>query len=176
MACVMKLLHNLVAAEWKLWYRLLDGKSEKSPCNGWEWSLTMLFAVENLLKSMKMYYVLSTFKERLLFLHQSAPLPTCSVYAEMSLLLMRPTTVTSSANLMTWFALSSAVQSWVSSVKSGLSTQPCGMPVVLMVLVLIRSGLSVRKARSSKSSLLTGCLGPACSSLRLLWGKMVLNA
>ncbi len=53
-----------------------------------------------------------------------------------SLLLMRPTTDVSSANLMMWLELNLAVQSWVSSVKSsGLSTQPCGAPVLSVVVL-----------------------------------------
>ncbi len=49
---------------------------------------------------------------------------------------MRPTTVVSSANLMMWLELNLAVQSWVSSVKSsGLSTQPCGAPVLSVVVL-----------------------------------------
>ncbi len=67
---------------------------------------------------------------------------------------MRPTTDVSSANLMMWLELNLAVQSWVSSVKSsGLSTQPCGAPVlsvvVLEVLWPTRTdwGLPVKKSR-----------------------------
>ncbi len=42
----------------------------------------------------------------------------------------------SSANLMMWLELNLAVQSWVSSVKSsGLSTQPCGAPVLSVVVL-----------------------------------------
>ncbi len=49
---------------------------------------------------------------------------------------MRPTTDVSSANLMMWLELNLAVQSWVSSVKSsGLSTQPCGAPVLSVVVL-----------------------------------------
>ncbi len=47
---------------------------------------------------------------------------------------MRLTTDVSSANLMMWLELNLAVESWVSSVKSsGLSTQPCGAPVLSVV-------------------------------------------
>ncbi len=46
------------------------------------------------------------------------------------------TTDVSSANLMMWLELNLAVQSWVSSVKSsGLSTQPCGAPVLSVVVL-----------------------------------------
>ncbi len=49
---------------------------------------------------------------------------------------MRSTTDVSSANLMMWLELNLAVQSWVSSVKSsGLSTQPCGAPVLSVVVL-----------------------------------------
>ncbi len=91
------------------------------------------------------------------------------------LLLMRPTTVVSSANLMMWLELNLAVQSWVSSVKSsGLSTQPCGAPVlsvvVLEVLWPTRTdwGIPVRKSRiqlqrellrPSRFSLFMSCCG-----------------
>ncbi len=51
---------------------------------------------------------------------------------------MRPTTDVSSANLMMWLELNLAVQSWVSSVKSsGLSTQPCGAPVLSVVAIYL---------------------------------------
>ncbi len=88
---------------------------------------------------------------------------------------MRPTTVVSSTNLMMWLELNLAVQSWVSSVKSsGLSTQPCGAPVlsvvVLEVLWPTRTdwGLLVRKSRiqlqrellrPSRFSLFMSCCG-----------------
>ncbi len=88
---------------------------------------------------------------------------------------MRPTTDVSSANLMMWLELNLAVQSWVSSVKSsGLSTQPCGAPVlsvvVLEVLWPTRTdwGLPVKKSRiqlqrellrPSRLNLLMSCCG-----------------
>ncbi len=88
---------------------------------------------------------------------------------------MRPTTDLSSANLMMWLELNLAVQSGVSSVKSSrLSTQPCGAPVlsviVLEVLQPTRTdlGLPVRKSRiqlqrellkPSRFSLLMSCCG-----------------
>ncbi len=88
---------------------------------------------------------------------------------------MRPTTDVSSANLMMWLELNLAVQLWVSSVKSsGLSTQPCGAPVlsvvVLEVLWPTRTdwGLPVKKSRiqlqrellrPSRLNLLMSCCG-----------------
>ncbi|KAI4876095.1 hypothetical protein NFI96_024678, partial [Prochilodus magdalenae] len=55
--------------------------------------------------------VLSTFRDRLLVLHQSGNRCTSSRYADSSFLLMRPTTVVSSAHLMVWFELCIAAQS-----------------------------------------------------------------
>ncbi len=76
---------------------------------------------------------------------------------------------------MMWLELNLAVQSWVSSVKSsGLSTQPCGAPVlsvvVLEVLWPTRTdwGLPVKKSRiqlqrellrPSRLNLLMSCCG-----------------
>ncbi|XP_034033944.1 LOW QUALITY PROTEIN: BTB/POZ domain-containing protein KCTD7 [Thalassophryne amazonica] len=55
--------------------------------------------------------------------------------AESSSLLMRTTTVVSSANLMMWFELCLAQQSWVIRVNSrGLNTHPWGTPVFMMVV------------------------------------------
>ncbi len=49
---------------------------------------------------------------------------------------MRPITDVSSANSMMGLELNLAVQSGVSSVKSsGLSTQPCGAPVLSVVVL-----------------------------------------
>uniref|UniRef100_A0A3B1IXT6 exodeoxyribonuclease III n=1 Tax=Astyanax mexicanus TaxID=7994 RepID=A0A3B1IXT6_ASTMX len=64
-----------------------------------------------LLKSTTISLVLSTLRDRLLVLHQSVSHCTSSLYADSSFLLMRPTTVVSSANLMMWFELYFAVQS-----------------------------------------------------------------
>ncbi len=56
---------------------------------------------------------------------------------------------------MMWLELNLAVQSWVSSVKnSGLSTQPCGTPVLSVVVLEVLwptrtdRGLPVRKSRT----------------------------
>ncbi len=89
-----------------------------------------------LLKSITTSFVLLKLRDRLLTPHHSANCATSSLLCVSSLLLMRPTTNVSSANLMMWFELNLAVQSWVSSVKSsGLSTQPCGAPVLSVVVL-----------------------------------------
>ncbi len=89
-----------------------------------------------LLKSITTSFVFSTLRDRLLAPHHSASCATSSLQCVSSLLLMRPTTDVSSANLMMWLELNLAVQSWVSSVKSsGLSTQPCGAPVLSVVVL-----------------------------------------
>lgn len=79
-------------------------------------------------------------------------------------MLMRPTTVISSANLMMWLVLWLGTQSWVNRVKSnGLITHPCGAPVLsVMVLDVFPPthtfcGLSDRK---SSTQLLRGELSP----------------
>ncbi len=114
------------------------------------------WSTEFLLKSNTTSFVFPTLRDRLLVPHHSASCATSSLYCVSSLLLMRPTAVVSSANLMMWLELNLAVQSWVSSVKSnGLSTQPCGAPVlsvvVLEVLWLARTdwGLPVRSPGSN---------------------------
>lgn len=97
-----------------------------------EWSVC------DLLKSTTISFVLSTFRDRLLTLHQSVSRCTSSLYADSSLLLIRPNTVVSSVNLMMWFELCIDAQSWVSKVNSnGLSTQPLGAPVLLCYIMII---------------------------------------
>ncbi len=92
----------------------------------------------DLLKSTTISFVLSTFRDRLLTLHQSVSQCTSSLYADSSLLLIRPNTVVSSVNLMMWFKLCIDAQSWVSKVNSnGLSTQPLGAPVILYYIIII---------------------------------------
>ncbi len=87
------------------------------------------------LKSITTFFVFPILRDRLLATHHSASCATSSLCVS-SLLLMRPTTDVSSANLMMWLELNLAVQSWVSSVKSsGLSTQPCGAPVLGVVVL-----------------------------------------
>ena len=55
-----------------------------------------------------------------------------------SLLLMRPTTVVSSANLIKRLELCDGMQSWVNSVKRrGLSTHPSGAPVLSMMVLKV---------------------------------------
>lgn len=66
--------------------------------------------------------------------------PSCKLLylqpADSSFSLMKPTTVVSSAYLIIWLVLTLAVQSWVSRQNNrGLKTQPCGEPV-LTVMVL----------------------------------------
>ncbi len=95
--------------------------------------------------------------------------------------LMRPTTVVSSANLMMWLELNLAVQSWVRSVKSsGLSTQPCGAPVLSVVLleVLWPTRLTeVFRLKSPGSNYRGNCLRPSRFSLFMsCCGIIVLNA
>uniref|UniRef100_A0A8D0CJT5 Butyrophilin subfamily 1 member A1-like n=1 Tax=Scleropages formosus TaxID=113540 RepID=A0A8D0CJT5_SCLFO len=68
------------------------------------------------------------------------------------------------SNLMMWLELNLAVQSWVSSVKSsGLSTQPCGAPVLSVVVleVLRKSRIQLQREafRPSRFSLLMSCCG-----------------
>ncbi len=99
---------------------------------------------------------------------------------------MRPTTVVSSANLMMWLELNLAVQSWVSSMKSsGLSTQPCGAPVLSVVVLEVLWptwtdwGLPVKKSRiqlqrellrPSRFSLFMSCCGIVLLyCLMILW-------
>lgn len=73
-------------------------------------------------------------QKRLFALHQSFSL--CTSYADSSFLLMRPSTVVSSANLMIWLVLYIAAQLWVSRVnRRGLSTQPWGAPVLSGVVL-----------------------------------------
>ncbi len=63
---------------------------------------------------------------------------SCSLSS--SLLLMRPTTVVSSANLMKRLELYDGVQSWVSRVKRrGLSTHPWGVWTLLGQRAIVRT-------------------------------------
>ncbi len=74
-----------------------------------------------------------------------------------SLLLMRPTTIVSSTNLMKRLELFDGVQSWVSRVKRrGLSTHPWGAPVFsVMVLDVL---LPTRTAWGLPESFLSRCV------------------
>ncbi len=92
---------------------------------------------------------------------------------------MRPTTDVSSANLMMWLELNLAVQSWVSSVKSsGLSTQPCGAPVLsVVVLEVLRPTLTDLPVRKSRIQLQRELLRPSRFNLLMsCCGIIELNA
>lgn len=76
-----------------------------------------------LLKSRVIPLLSSTFRERLFLPHHLVSCSISFLYSVSSLLMMRLTTVGSSANLMMWFVLNLAVQSCVSRVnRRGLST------------------------------------------------------
>ncbi len=62
------------------------------------------------LKSITTSFVLLTLRDRLLAPHHSASCATSYLYSVSSLLLMRPTTDVSSANLMMWLDLNLLVQ------------------------------------------------------------------
>ncbi len=81
---------------------------------------------------------------------------------------------------MMWLELNLAVQSWVSSVKSSvLSTQPCGAPVLSVVVLEVLwptrtdCGLPVKKSRIQLQREL---LRPSRLNLLMSWGIIVLNA
>jgi len=79
------------------------------------------------LKSMTSSFVLSTLRDRLLSVDQLLCCTTSSLYRALLSPQIKPSSVLSSANLMMWFELRVAAQSWVRSVNSrGLSTQPWG--------------------------------------------------
>ena len=123
-------------------------------------------------KSTTISLVLSIFRDRLLTLHQVISCSTSSLYDDSSFLLMRPTTVVSSANLMMWFESWSAMQSWVRSANSsGLISQPWGAPVLSMVvrevLFPIRTvwGLAIRKSISQVTKANSNCSLPHISNM-----------
>ncbi len=87
------------------------------------------------LKSTTSSFVL-LLRERLRLLHHSVNCATSRLYADSSLLVMRPTTVVLSANFMIWLVLKLAEQSCVSNVNNkGLSTHPCGDPVLTVIIL-----------------------------------------
>lgn len=113
-------------------------------------------------------------KDRLLWLHQLLRCVTSSPYRASLSLLVKPITVVSSANLMMWFELCLAAQSWVRSVNS---TQPWGTPVFGMVmfeiLFFLLTAYSLPTSNSriqpqrvvftpSWSSFFTSCCGVEC--------------
>ncbi len=73
------------------------------------WMASGWWATEFLLKSITTSFVFPTLRDRLLAPHHSASCATSSLYCVSSLLLMRPTTDVSSANLMMWLELNLAV-------------------------------------------------------------------
>nr|XP_061820457.1 uncharacterized protein LOC133608870 [Nerophis lumbriciformis] len=128
------------------------------------------------LKSTMISLVLSTFRTRLLVLHQSTRCFTSSLWSMSLLSRMRPTTVVSSAYFTMWLVVDLAQQSWVINVNSsGLRTQPWGEPVLREMLPTLTDwGLSVRK---SSSQLHREVLNPrGASLLTKCCGMMVLNA
>ena len=75
-------------------------------------------------------FVLFTLRERLFSWHHSARGLTSSLLAVSSLLVIRPTTIVSSANLIELEACV-ATQSWVNrEYRRGLSMHPCGAPLL----------------------------------------------
>lgn len=89
--------------------------------------------------------VLKTLRDRLLVVHQLLSCTTSSRWRALLSLLIKPTSVASSANLMMWFHLWAATQSWVTSLNSrGLNTPPWGAPVSP---ILTAWGLPTRKFR-----------------------------
>lgn len=73
-------------------------------------------------------FTVSTWRDRLLPLHQSASCSISSLYADSSLLLMRLATVVSSANFVVRFELRFAAQSRVRIINSSrFSTRPSGI-------------------------------------------------
>lgn len=87
----------------------------------------------------------STFRSRLLWLHQSTRCVTSSLYASSSLSCIRLTAVVSSAYLIMWFVWNPVLQSRVIGVKSrGLGEQPCE-PAVVFLPTCTDRGLLVRK-------------------------------
>lgn len=93
----------------------------------------------------------STFRSRLLWLHQSTRCVNSSLYASSSLSYIRLTTVVLSAYVM-WFVWNPPLQSWVIRVKSrGLGKQPCEpVPSGILLMVFLPTctdrGLLVRKS------------------------------
>ena len=95
-----------------------------------------------LLQSRINSFVFVVFSDRLLSEHHTVSFCTSSLYADSSSSDMSPITVVSSANLMMVLVGWVGVQSWVyKEYSSGLSTQPCGEPV-LRVMVEERWGPS----------------------------------
>ena len=79
-----------------------------------------------------------------------------------SMLVIKPTMVVSSANLMVDLEACMATQSWVNrKYRSGLSTHPCGAPVLrtseeeMLFPTFTTWGLPVRKSRTSQGGVET---------------------
>jgi len=86
-----------------------------------------------LMKSRMSYFVLWTFRVRLLSEHQSEIFSNSALYAVSSSLLMSPTMVELSAYFITQLVGWVGEQSWVYRAYSkGLRTQPWGEPVLSM--------------------------------------------
>ncbi len=125
---VVQVRSSLMCIHWNLVLLTLSTVELSMVSRGW--------SPEIRLKSITTSFVLLTLRDRLFAPHHSASCATSSLLCVSSLLLMRPTTDVSSANLMMWLELNLAVQSWVSSVKSSrLSTQPCGALVLSLVVL-----------------------------------------
>ena len=85
-----------------------------TPRNEEQWMSSGSWSLCDLRKSTTISLVLSKFRDRLLILHQVISCSNSSLYDDSSFLSMRPTVPL--PNLMMWFDLCSAVQSWVRSV------------------------------------------------------------
>ena len=106
------------------------------------------------LKSTTISLVLAAFSNKLLFAHHDVSSPIWALYADSSASLMSPDTVVSSANFVMWTDGWSERQSLVKiEYRSGDRTQPCGAPVLrVMVLDELLLNLTIWGRRSRKSS------------------------
>lgn len=82
------------------------------------------------LKLIIMSFVLEMLSTNLFVISKSANFIS-SLYADLSLSCIRPTTVVSSANLIMAFVLLAGTQSCVKGNRRGCSTHPCGAPVLI---------------------------------------------
>ncbi len=132
------------------------------------------------LKSTTSSFVL-LLRERLRLLHHSVNCATSRLYADSSLLVMRPTTVVLSANFMIWLVLKLAEKSYVSNINNkGLSTHPCGDPVLTVIIldvVLTNHTVCCLSVKKSKIYLHMPGSAPSNNNFSIsCCGKIIMNA
>lgn len=108
-----------------------------------------------LLKSIISYFVFLMCRARLFSVHHPISLFISSLEADSSPLVINPTTVVLSANLIMVLVLYNGIQSFVyTEQRNGLSTHPCGAPVLIVKVEEVCKPILTDCGRSVKKSLI----------------------